>query len=230
MKKFVSLVAAILMLSGCGLASNTNTPSSTAAEYTEANLIDFAYDQNLDKIREMLEQGFNVNYQDTNGNTALHIAIEQENQPLIELLMEYEADITIVNANRVTPLILSLQKDGYSEAEIIRFFMNLDANSPLLHNVNTGLLHHMYTFNSLEEMNNLYNEEMQNYIEEEQLSDEAALSTPVTNEQMEVDTTTEIYEDEASFEEIPIESETTTYDFRGLTMVLTIAIPFHPCF
>lgn len=45
----------------------------------------------------LLQQGASVNIQDTEGQTALHIATVCEERPLIALLLRYGADVNIKN-------------------------------------------------------------------------------------------------------------------------------------
>lgn len=52
--------------------------------------------------KKLLEKNCEVNNQDLDGNTALHLAVMNENDYLIKLLMKFNPNVVIVNNERLT--------------------------------------------------------------------------------------------------------------------------------
>ena len=66
--------------------------------YDNSPLIEAAEGNNAEVVEVLLKAGVDVNYQNSNGNTALHRAAYNAKDPeVIELLLEYGADGTIKN-------------------------------------------------------------------------------------------------------------------------------------
>jgi ankyrin repeat protein len=67
-------------------------------DYDNSPLIEAAENNNAEVVKVILKAGVDVNYQNSHGNTALHRASLQAEDPrIIELLLEYGADGTIEN-------------------------------------------------------------------------------------------------------------------------------------
>ncbi|XAV88567.1 MAG: ankyrin repeat domain-containing protein [Candidatus Symbiodolus clandestinus] len=49
------------------------------------------------KIKKLLDAGADVNFQDTNDNTLLHIAVQDNEPQVVEFLLDHGADISIKN-------------------------------------------------------------------------------------------------------------------------------------
>ena len=51
----------------------------------------------IDNVKLLLRHGANVNHKDTQGNTAMHLAVMACNLNVVKLLDQYNADATIEN-------------------------------------------------------------------------------------------------------------------------------------
>lgn len=60
-------------------------------------LLDAAFNNDCDTIRNIIAKGINVNYQDYDKRTALHIASNENNKEAIELLIENGADTNLLD-------------------------------------------------------------------------------------------------------------------------------------
>ena len=69
-------------------SSDLNEPFLLAANYPDSEI-----------VRLLLEAGANVNARDTNGNTALAIAVRNGHVGVIQLLLDHDADINAKNSN-----------------------------------------------------------------------------------------------------------------------------------
>jgi len=64
-----------------------------------------AYNASPDAIRELLDEGENLNARDNFGNTPLHLASEKLNQKVIELLLIWSPkSVNSLNSDGNTPL------------------------------------------------------------------------------------------------------------------------------
>ena len=72
-------------------------------------LIEAAEAKNTKTVRYLLQQGANVHRHDEFGNTALHRAVEGTPCPseLLELLLDYGADINVENKDEINPLMMA---------------------------------------------------------------------------------------------------------------------------
>lgn len=57
-----------------------------------------------DKLKLLADYGSEITVQDKDGNTPLHLAVKKGNQKGVEILLEFEADLTFLNAEGHTPL------------------------------------------------------------------------------------------------------------------------------
>ena len=63
----------------------------------------------------------NINGQNDNGETALHLAIENENIELIEVLLEFKPNLELVDAKQRTPLLRALESKQAEKVSQILF-------------------------------------------------------------------------------------------------------------
>ena len=70
------------------------------------------------RVKQLLENGYNVNSKDQYGNTALHEAVRHNYVPIIKLLLKYGANINVKNKFGETPLSLSREYDADLELYI----------------------------------------------------------------------------------------------------------------
>ena len=73
----------------------------------EAPLLDAARRGDLVQVRALLGRNVDVNTRSTNGGTALHVAVEQDNAPMVDLLLRSGANVRASNRYGVTPLYLA---------------------------------------------------------------------------------------------------------------------------
>jgi hypothetical protein len=66
----------------------------------------------IDYIKHCIENGHNINYQDSYGSTALHYASANAYIDIVELLLKNGADINIRNYSGDTPLMYKLSDES----------------------------------------------------------------------------------------------------------------------
>ena len=75
-----------------------------------------------EKFEILADYGSNINLQDEDGNTPLHLTVKSGNEKGVEILLNFEADHTILNLKRQTPLkILDGQRNRSSSYEKIDY-------------------------------------------------------------------------------------------------------------
>ncbi|KAL1692157.1 ankyrin repeat-containing domain protein [Schizophyllum commune] len=87
--------------------------SSDGASNNE-RLMAAARDDNVEMLEEIFEQGgFDINYQDGLGNTALHVAVSHGSTDVLEHILSHEdCDVDPINRiEKATPLHLAVQVD-----------------------------------------------------------------------------------------------------------------------
>jgi ankyrin repeat protein len=82
-------------------------------EATGNLLVAVANFEDFDELEELLESGANVNGQDGAERTALHHAVLEDLDELIEYLVNAGADTEIVDANGETPLMMAVNVQSY---------------------------------------------------------------------------------------------------------------------
>jgi len=93
-----------------------------------AALLRAATDGNLDKIKQVLEKGVNVNATDVDGYTPLTNAIRAGHQEIARLLLEHEADPNTKVKNGETALIMSAFR---GQIDIVRLLVEKGADLEL---------------------------------------------------------------------------------------------------
>src|SRR5690349_16142766 len=86
------------------MSSSSSSSSLSSFDYL---LLESAKSNDLEKIKESLNLGANINAKDNNGNTALSISIENSNKDAIILLCNQGADPNIDINDYGTSLIYS---------------------------------------------------------------------------------------------------------------------------
>lgn len=88
----------------------------------EQELINAAEEGNLEGVKNALEQGAAINYQEPNfQDSALHIAASKGFLEIVQLLVEYDADMLLLNVIDMTPIHLAV-RDGH--VRIIEFLLS----------------------------------------------------------------------------------------------------------
>ena len=92
-----------------------SAPGTAARSSGQTPLMIAAGEGQLDAARFLLEQGCDRDIRDSNGSNALHIAAGpwwQEKPKIVELLLEYGMDPSVLNTNHETPLQIA-KRNGY---------------------------------------------------------------------------------------------------------------------
>lgn len=87
----------------------------------------------------LVESNADVNIQDSNGNTPLHIACEHGNIELVSLLIQANADINILNYDNYTPMntVILYRKNIIND--VIPMLLNANADPNIVNEYGTSL-------------------------------------------------------------------------------------------
>jgi len=69
------------------------------------------YNEDKQTLKELIEDGIDVNAKNENGNTALHLAAKNEEIDCVEILLDYYADLEIENKDEDTAFDLTNSKE-----------------------------------------------------------------------------------------------------------------------
>ncbi|WP_353283576.1 ankyrin repeat domain-containing protein [Wolbachia endosymbiont (group A) of Pogonocherus hispidulus] len=92
---------------------------------------------NLDKVKDLIIQGANLEAKDINGNTALHNACSNGHLKVVEYLIEKGASLKAKNKDGKTPLDLAIQEGRIDIVQAIEQIQS-DLNGKLLSAVKNG--------------------------------------------------------------------------------------------
>ncbi|XP_057323819.1 putative ankyrin repeat protein RF_0381 isoform X2 [Microplitis mediator] len=93
------------LLHGAAKYGYLDTINCVNGEGSTALLIAISHSLSLEFIQELLTFGADVNYRNTKGETALHIASKMKQREIIEILLRYGADINIKCQRNKTALL-----------------------------------------------------------------------------------------------------------------------------
>ncbi|EFP74234.1 hypothetical protein PGT21_035315 [Puccinia graminis f. sp. tritici] len=112
---------------------DSGTPQDKGAAPNERLL--FAAKQNSEDLFKEVEEngGYDINYQDNLGNTALHYAVIRQSPHVMELILEHEgADVDLRNKEGKTPLLCAVEIDHpVAMFEIMRSLLDAGADTRL---------------------------------------------------------------------------------------------------
>ncbi|XP_043484439.1 26S proteasome non-ATPase regulatory subunit 10-like isoform X2 [Leptopilina heterotoma] len=83
---------------------------------------------NVETVKELLQKEININDQDRNGDTALHMATRRGDEAIVALLLEFRAEINCQNNIGVTPLHVSAKR-GHEEICKMLLIKGADVNA-----------------------------------------------------------------------------------------------------
>lgn len=92
-------------------------------------LIEIAKEQNLNALKDFINQnkGFNFDFTNKNGDTLLHFAVEKltsRTLPFIQILLEVGIDPTAVNEKFNTPLDVAKTVNNIPALTLMKHFIN----------------------------------------------------------------------------------------------------------
>ena len=93
-------IVAVLMALVC-------LPTGTSAKTADVPLVEAVRNLDLEAAGALIDQGVDVNAPAVDGATALHWAVYRDHRPLVELLLDAGAGVTIANRYGVQPLSLA---------------------------------------------------------------------------------------------------------------------------
>jgi ankyrin repeat protein len=101
----------------------------------------YAQEGEVQRVKELLEAGFNVNQFDELGKTALHYAAEAENIEIIQILLDAGADVNAYNESVAgnTPL---RDVAGSCSLEVAKILIEAGADPTIPGWMQTTALHH----------------------------------------------------------------------------------------
>ena len=117
-------------LDGTKRARKVMLPGITEAILASLNcyrLLSAACKNNVEELQVILADGVNVNSQDRNGNTALHVAASTGHTETVKvLLLDYEANVTLQNANGRSALSFVVNNER-NNLEVVKLLLKRGA-------------------------------------------------------------------------------------------------------
>ena len=89
------------------------------------------------KVKELLEDGVDPNFIDTDDNSLLHYAAYNSYKKIVDLLLKYGADPNIKNRNNITPLWYA---SGMHHPDVVRLLLDSGADPNIKSFINTSPL------------------------------------------------------------------------------------------
>ena len=133
-KGYDPLVVRKAIISGAQL-NELNSANQTPLLYVCT--FNFCYKLAINYAEQLLRAGAHVNCQDSNGNTALHIACKHLNNHLVFLLLDYGANLHIKNNNGFTALHIAVKHN----LEVVEYLFGFGANIHVRDNKGRTPLH-----------------------------------------------------------------------------------------
>ena len=110
-------------------------------------VVDAARNQDLQTVRALLENGFDVNERQADGATALHWAVHWNDIGIVRALIDSDADVNATNVHGVTPLSLAAAN---ASPDLVSMLVaagadpnmpRLNGETPLMRAASTGSFH-----------------------------------------------------------------------------------------
>lgn len=90
-----------------------------------SNFIHAVRFDDIEKVKELINSGVDINYQDSRGDNALFIAIEINNNEIAKLLLHHGIDFNCKNRDGDTPLMMACEEEN---KELVKDLIDLGAN------------------------------------------------------------------------------------------------------
>ncbi|XP_049849265.1 acyl-CoA-binding domain-containing protein 6-like [Schistocerca gregaria] len=116
MKQYVELVRQVVSGWNCqnpqdaietmdkGLGPRVSICARDFEDDVPVSICDWAVEGNEEKVRELLESGWDVNWQDESKRSALHMSIDRNHLSLAKFLIFSGADVNLQDSDGLTPL------------------------------------------------------------------------------------------------------------------------------
>lgn len=85
------------------------------------------FEKNIEKLRQLIASGVDLNVKDSNGFTPLHLAAQEYNVKAVKLLLENSAEVDPVNIHGNTPLFTAVF-NSKGRSEVIKLLLKYGAN------------------------------------------------------------------------------------------------------
>lgn len=147
MKQFVftpMILFFLIILSACSAETNllkTNKDPLLGSKFTETDIIFYTKYPKVEIVQKLIKKGFNIDFQDSEGYSALMAAAENDDAEIMSLLIENGATVDLQDNNGETALLMAVRNGSYS---VIPLLINAGANPNLVDNQNKGLLMHAF--------------------------------------------------------------------------------------
>ena len=104
-KNFVNFTRTFIILPI--IAAMLTVSAASAAADDEAEFLKAAFSGQPENLKQLLDKGVNVNYQNDKGFSALIVASQYGHADNVNLLLEKNADVNLKNAGGATALIIA---------------------------------------------------------------------------------------------------------------------------
>jgi ankyrin repeat protein len=103
--------------------STVNPDDSDLIYYPPTAIINAAYAGDEEAVREILELGTDINVRSISGDTALHVAVFQQDNLIVKLLLDYGFDPNaIVPRNGYTPLHNAVSANNVAAVRLLLLY------------------------------------------------------------------------------------------------------------
>lgn len=94
---------------------------------------------NIKQVRELIQQGYDINKPDSNGDTALILAAYEGKNEILKLLLEAGADVSVLDPGMKATALHAAAYAGRTEAAKLLIEFNIDINRQGPYNGYTAL-------------------------------------------------------------------------------------------
>ncbi|CAL1299938.1 unnamed protein product [Larinioides sclopetarius] len=112
---------------------------SNASNLLEKSALHYAvmYSDDIEVLRELVEHGADVHLEDSEDNSPLHLAVQNNKKSFVEALIQYGADVDLENSKDETPLIIAVKNGNLEIVKVLlssrasASFVNYSVQTPL---------------------------------------------------------------------------------------------------
>ena len=100
--------------------------------YTSCQFLHAVYKNNLDNVRNLLQQGANINVQGLRGTTAIQFATRNNKTELLKILLQHRrVDLILENSESPSPYIIAIQEDDVKSLKLLLDYSVTAGNMPV---------------------------------------------------------------------------------------------------